>query len=120
MAKTWVLDTETKGTGAHITPLRPAGAAPERDLSITRFKAPPRPPAPPAEPAPRLFKVVDVLSGRVLAEDVPAAAAIEALAPLRKALDARVYVRANADDRWRMLTLAETRALWSFRSARPA
>jgi hypothetical protein len=117
MAKTWVLDTETKGTGAHVTPLRPRARGREKELSVTRFKAPPRPPAPPAEATPRLFKVVDVLSGRLLAEDVPAAAAIEALTPLRKAIDARVYVRANAQERWRLLTLAETRALWAFRAA---
>jgi hypothetical protein len=117
MAKTWVLDTETKGTGANIRPLRPSSRGREKDLAVTHFKAPPRPPAAPAEPRPRLFKVVDVLSGRVLAEDVLLAPAIEALEHLRKPIDARVYVRADAAERWRMLTLAETRVLWEFRAA---
>ena len=115
MAKTWVLDSETKGTGAHVAPLAPTRRGAERDLSLTRFRAPVRGAAPPAERSPRRFKVVDVLGGGVLAEDVEAPAAVEALGRLRKVMDARVYVRGQSEQRWRLLTLAETRALWGFR-----
>jgi hypothetical protein len=41
MAKKWVLDTETKGTGAHIAPLRPErGNERERDLDLVTFERP--------------------------------------------------------------------------------
>jgi hypothetical protein len=115
MAKTWVLDSETKGTGAHVAPLSRRPAAAERELSLARFRAPPRKPAAPPARRPRRFKVVDVMANRVIAEDVLAAGAIEALAELRKAVDARIYVREPDSPRWRLLTLAETRALWDLR-----
>ncbi len=114
MAKTWVLDTETKGTGAHVEPLRDARRGPEKELSLTRFKAPPRAPAVTAAPGPRRFRVVDVLGGGLLADDVGIEAALAALEPLRNALDARVYVRSGEGARWRLLTLAQTRALWDY------
>jgi hypothetical protein len=117
MAKTWILDTETKGTGAHIAPLekgRGRGAA-EPPLSLTRFTAPPRPASPPAPRLPRRFRVVDVMSSQVVADDVEAPEAIAALEELSKVIDARVYVREDDEERWRLLTLGETKALWRFR-----
>ena len=71
MAKTWVLDTETKGTGAHIAPLRrDSGKAPEK-LSFVQLHPPASAEhAEQAPPEPKRFKVVDVLSGRMLAQDV--------------------------------------------------
>ena len=36
MAKIWVLDTETKGTGAEIRPLESADAAPRRGQQRNR------------------------------------------------------------------------------------
>jgi hypothetical protein len=115
--KAWVLDTETKGTGAHVKPLEGTKRRePEKALNLTRFKAPPSPPKPPAQRQPRRFKVVDVLGNRVLADGVDAGGAIAALEQLRSALDARVFVWDASVERWRLLTLAETRALWGFRS----
>jgi hypothetical protein len=112
----WVLDTETKGTGANMVPLdrvlakRGPAAAPEFSFR----KAPPR--ERPAEPAkPREFKVVDVMSRAVLAKRVGAAAAIHALEDVRSIVDVTVYVWEPVSERWRMLTLAETRALWERR-----
>lgn len=114
MAKVWHLDTETKGTGAHVAPLEPVRERERRELSLHSFKRPPRQERVPEPPAPRRFKIVDVRSARVLAEDVGAREAIERLEALSSVLDARVYVRA-ASGRWRLLTLGEQRALWGFR-----
>ncbi len=67
MAKTWILDTETKGTGAHMVPLEDAlrKRSSEEDLAVVTLKAPPGPPRTPepAEaPAPLSFRIVDVRS----------------------------------------------------------
>ena len=57
MAKVWVLDTETKGTGANVVPLEQAqrrpDAAPERPTRAAKRRddAAPRPPKP-RKPAP--------------------------------------------------------------------
>ena len=72
MAKIWVLDTETKGTGAHVVPLESTlhkPAAPAEPLYVPPKRAP-RPPQPAEPRRPRSFKLVDVTSGEVLAEDV--------------------------------------------------
>jgi hypothetical protein len=115
MAKTWVLDTETKGTGAHIAPL-PDGARKgtgEAELALVQLTRPARP-ARPSEPrAKTTFKVVDVLAGEVLGEDLDARQAVETLGGMRSALDARVYVRRGPEARWRLLGLADTRRLWT-------
>jgi hypothetical protein len=116
MAKTWVLDTETKGTGAHIAPLEKAGhGQPERELSTVTLQRPPRPAEPPAPPEPLRFKVVDILSDRVLGEGIDARATVELLEGERSALDVRIWVWAPSAGRWRLLTLAERNALWQFR-----
>jgi hypothetical protein len=116
MAKTWVLDTETKGTGAHIAPLKHDRGAESEALSLVHFH-PAASPAGAEETSPQtrspLFKVVDVFSAGVLAENVDAAAAVRALSGRRTATDARVYVRGDEDGRWRLLNLGDTRALWA-------
>jgi hypothetical protein len=119
MARTWVLDTETKGTGAHMEPLRNRERRAEPELNITRFKVPPQPPAPAPAPPERRFKVVEVMTGRTVAEELPLADALELLTTMRSPLDARVYVRDAPARRWRLLSLAETRALWGFRRQAP-
>src|SRR2546422_1020010 len=70
MRKVWVLDTETKGTGAEMVPLEKVL---EKGSTSGRGVIVPREPAPrPAEPAgpktPPRFKVVDVMTRQVLAE----------------------------------------------------
>jgi len=117
VAKTWVLDTETKGTGAHIAPLPSARQehVSEQELALVLFKRPPRPP-PSHEPAPPLrFKVVDVMSARVLAEGIGARATVGLLEGMRSVTDVRIFVWIETTGRWRLLTLAEHKALWSFR-----
>jgi len=117
VAKTWVLDTETKGTGAHIAPLPQAReeAASERELALVLFKRPPRP-LPSQEPElPLRFKVVDVMSARVLAEGIGARATVELLEDMRSVTDVRIFLWIERTGRWRLLTLAEQKALWGFR-----
>ena len=119
MAKTWVLDTETKGTGAHMVPLekllRRAGK--ERELATVELR---RGPERAAEPEPEQlepyrFRVVDVLSGRELGHDLDVRAAVGLLEGRGSVLDSRVYVRVPRSGRWRLLTLAEHRLLWRYR-----
>jgi hypothetical protein len=43
MGKVWVLDTETKGTGAHVAPLEKAGAEPARPAERVSRRRRPRP-----------------------------------------------------------------------------
>jgi hypothetical protein len=119
MARTWVLDTETKGTGAHMAPLETAArrAGEERELSTVVLKRSPPRKAAPVSPAAQSFKVVDVLSGQVLAQDVGAREAVSALGKLRSVLDARVSVWAEPAGRWKLLSLDEQKALWRLRQA---
>jgi len=115
MAKTWVLDTETKGTGAHIAPLTDAGheRSREAELALVQLARPPRPKRPSEPPPKATFRVVDVLSGKLLGEDLDAREAVHELAGLRSALDARVYLRHGENARWRLLSLGDTRRLWA-------
>jgi hypothetical protein len=117
MSKTWVLDTETKGTGAEMVPLEKTLRREriERDLALVELDRPARPAEEPEPPAPLAFKVVDVLGARVLAEDVGARETVELLEGMTSALDARIYVRAGQAGRWRLLTLEERKVLWGFR-----
>jgi len=117
MRKTWVLDTETKGTGAHVVPLektlQPFGS--EQDLALVELDRPARPAEASAPRAPLRFKVVDVMSARVLAEGIGTRATVELLEGMRSALDARIYVWSAKMGRWRLLTLNERKALWRLR-----
>jgi hypothetical protein len=119
VAKTWVLNTETKGTGAHVAPLKPEQPRPERDLAIVTLERPTGrtedTPAPPATPAPHAFKVVDVMGARVLAEGVGARETLELLAGMRSVTEVRIYVWVDGAERWRLLTLGEQKALWGMR-----
>ena len=115
MAKTWVLDTETKGTGAHVVPLSDAapGGAREAELALVQLTRPPRTTGPSEAPAKATFRVVDVLSGEELGEELDARETVETLAGMRSALDARVYLHHGAGTRWRLLSLTDTRRLWT-------
>ena len=115
--KIWVLDTETKGTGANVVPLestlrKPAGTA---EPFYVPPKRTPRPPEPPAPRLPRAFKIVDVTSGEVLAEDVDTRAAIGVLEGLGSVVDVRIYQWDDTTERWILLTLGEHKSLWDYR-----
>ena len=124
----WVLDTETKGTGAEMMPLEKAqrqkrSGPPRERVSVirrdrdrgVRDSAPVGAPADPPE-GPRRFKLVDVSSREPLAEDVEAREAVKLLEDVGRIGDVHVYVRVAPGERWRPLTLAEKKALWRFRS----
>jgi hypothetical protein len=119
MSKVWVLDTETKGTGAHVVPYEKTlrSARHEDELALVKLGGPAHPAteAEPEPPAPLRFRVVDVMSARVLAEDVGAREAVETLEGMRSVLDARVFVWAEEASHWRLLTLEEAKTLWGFR-----
>jgi hypothetical protein len=118
MARTWVLDLDPSGTGAEMRPLDVVERAPERkpELALVKRKPRPRPEQQP-EPAkaPRRFKVVDVMTGAVTAENASTRATVDLLAGVRTLADVQVYVWNDDADRWRLLTLGEQRKLWDLR-----
>lgn len=122
MAKTWILDTETKGTGAHVKPLEPARAAPDHahELSLVALERPPRPAREEPQVEPLRLKVVDVLAARTLGEDVDVREAVRLLEGVRSTLDVRVFVRTRVDAKWRLIGRDELKTLWGFRSGAPS
>jgi hypothetical protein len=117
--RVWVLDTETKGTGAEMVPLDKVLRKPSSGEPL--YVPPKREPRPPKEPEPRRprsFKIVDVTTGEVLGEGLDTRAAIAALEDVDSVVDVRIYVRDHASDRWVLLTLREQKALWEFRGRR--
>ena len=117
MGRVWVLDTETKGTGAEMVPLdkvQPKPAPKSEPLFVPPKRKRPEPK--PAEPrAPRRFKVVDVATRAVLADGTGARETLDVLGDVRSIVDVNVSVWEPKRDRWRLLTLAEQRALWERR-----
>lgn len=114
MSKVWILDTETKGTGANLVPLEDRSAPTPAPRGIS----PPQPRRKPAEPAPlgpRRFRVIDVLSREVLADDVDTSGALEALRGVRSVVDVEVEVWEELSERWRPLRIGERKGLWRLR-----
>jgi hypothetical protein len=122
MAKTWVLETHTKGTGANIVPLdeneqdRPARTR-EPDPVWVHPPTKPRPPKAPEPRVPRRFKVVDVQTREVLAEDASVREALAVLRDVHSVVDVAISVWNEKDGRYRLLTRREQQAVWD---ARPA
>lgn len=117
MARVWVLDTSTKGTGATMVPLESVLRKPSAHNEPIYVPPPQRPKDPaPAEPRPpRTFKVLDILSQQVLAEDATARATIDVLNGVRSIVDVYVYVWEPTLSKWRLLTFDEQRLLWDHR-----
>jgi hypothetical protein len=116
--KVWVLDTETKGTGAEMVPLEKV--LEKRSSGEPLYVAPkrtPRPPKQPEPPPPRSFKIVDVTNGEVLGEHLDTRATVAALEDVDSVVDVRMYVWDHRADRWVLLTLGEHKALWEFRGS---
>ena len=118
MSRTWILDTETKGTGAQMVPLDKVVKQPDPKPLFVPRKHRPKPPPEQAPRAPRHFKVVDLASRAVLAEDTDARATLDVLGGIRSSVDVNVSVWEPSTEAWRLLTLREKRLLWERRSAR--
>jgi hypothetical protein len=116
MAKIWVLDTETKGTGAEMVPLEKVqgGSGSSRGPVVVREK-PERPVGTPEPREPPRFKIVDVMTEKVLAEGASTRETIAVLEKARSLVDVRVYVWDDASEAWRRLSLGEHKALWGLR-----
>ena len=114
MAKRWVLDTETKGTGAELLPLEKVlkRAESSRGPVIVGPKPEPRPAPEPEPKQPPRFKVVDVMSEQVLSEGVDLRATLRVLAQKRSVVDVRVYLWDDAGEAWRRLSIGEHKTLW--------
>jgi hypothetical protein len=117
VTKTWVLDTETKGTGANMVPLEKRTTKPDRsqDVLYVPRKHTPAPAQPPAPKPARTFKVMDVVSRQVLAEGTDTRRTVDVLKSVRSIVDVQVYVWQSARETWRMLGLDEVRLLWAHR-----
>jgi hypothetical protein len=70
---------------------------------------------PPAPRPPRRFKVVDVVTREVLAEDTDARATVKALEGVRSIVDVTIWLWQPETERWLMLPLEDSRALWEYR-----
>jgi hypothetical protein len=121
MAKTWVLETHTKGTGANIVPLEDGAPAPaaeprEREPLVVARKAAPKAPVAPPPKAPSRFRVVEITTGRVLAEDVGVRATVELLRDeVASITDVAIWIWREPQARYVLLTHGEQRRLWELR-----
>jgi hypothetical protein len=122
MGKVWILDTDTKGTGAQMVPLDKVEKKAETKLRVATVRLTPSPesgaPEPEEAPTPRRFKVVDVMSERVLAEGADARGTLDALAGVRSVVDVSIYEWQEQAAKWRALTLSERRAFLALRDRR--
>ena len=122
MAKAWVLDTDTKGTGAEMVPLEKLERQRQRGRDRERISVIRPTPLPPEEPtedserdAERRFKLVNVLSREVLGDGVGPREAVELLEGVRSVVDVRIYVWEPELEDWRALSLREKKLMWEFR-----
>ncbi len=117
MAQIWVLDTETKGTGANMVPLERTVRKPGSDSGPNLVLRKPKPlaPKPPEPRRPNVFKVVDVMTREVLAEGADTRTTVKLLEDVRSIVDVTIWVWHADTGRWRMLTLDEARSLWEYR-----
>lgn len=114
MGRVWVLQTETKGTGANMVPLERVvtkRSAPVEPVLVPR-KPGPRAEEAPKPKAPRRFRVIDVMTRETLADGACARDTVDVLKGVRSTVDVTVYVWQPEGERWRMLTLDEQRAMW--------
>jgi hypothetical protein len=120
--KVWVLDTETKGTGAAMVPLDKVLRTPASGEPLYVHPQPTSEPAPrkPEAKRPREFKIVDVTTGAVLGEHLDTRAAVDALEDVDSVVDVRIYAWDHVNEKWVLLTLGEQRTLWGFRGRQPA
>jgi hypothetical protein len=121
MGKTWVLHTETKGTGAQMVPLEQVTKRSGTSEPVFVPRTPSSTPEPPApEPRrPHRFTVIDLMTRQTLAEDASARETVDVLSGVASVVDVNVYVWQEEQSRWRLLTLGEQRALWDLSRRAP-
>jgi len=120
MAKLWVLDSETKGTGANMVPLEKVLEQPGSEEPVAPIvrRRPVEERGEPASPTPRepyRFRITDVMTRQVLAEDADARATVAVLEEARSVVDVAIDVWDPEAGAWRRLTLAEQKKLWEYR-----
>ena len=112
MGTTWVLDTETKGTGANMVPLE--RVTKRTSAPAHQFVIPERRPPHKESPTPRLarrFRIVNVMTRQDMLEDGSAREALEALRCVRSVVDVNVYIWSGERERWLLLPLPEQRTM---------
>jgi hypothetical protein len=113
MAKVWVLDTETKGTGAEMVPLEKVQKQPAAPKPLRRrAPAPVREKSAPEPVRPETFKVVDVMTRQPLIENASARQTIDRLKHVRSPVDVTIHAWDERAGRWQRLSRGEERALW--------
>jgi hypothetical protein len=114
MATTWILHTETKGTGAQMVPLESVtkrSGGPEPTFGVRKARRA-RPQESPEARAPRRFKIVDLMTRQALVEGVNGRDAVDALRDVCSVVDVNIFMWDEARERWRLLTLADKRAMF--------
>jgi hypothetical protein len=120
VGKVWVLDTETKGTGAQMVPLEKTLRQPASEPARRRARPIPKrkPRERPPEPvAPRRFRVIDARSRTTLADEASTSETLAVLRDVEQQVDVSVYVWEPKADAWRLLTRRELALLWDRRAA---
>jgi hypothetical protein len=118
MGKVWVLDTGTKGTGAEMVPLEKVLRKPGPGAEPVVTGRSPRPSDAPEPQLPPRFKVVDVMTHSVLAEDADTRATIDVLEGIGSIFDVRIYMWDPRSEDWRMLSHRDQKVLWGLRGER--
>jgi hypothetical protein len=122
MRKTWVLDTETMGSGAQLvrleTVLLKPASKPRRP--VARPKPKPRPVDSVEPTQPPRFKVVDALTRQALAEGASTRATVDLLEEIRSPVDVSIYAFEPKTEAWRPLRHREKMLLWGFRGRDPS
>ena len=90
---------------------------PRREKLWVPPKRRPREPKAPEPRAPRRFRVLDVVTRRVLQEDAGVRETLALLGTVPRMNDVNVSVWEPGEDRWRLLSMAEQQAVWERRRA---
>jgi hypothetical protein len=114
--RAWVLDHETKGTGAQMVPLDKLREPAHGTRAPVVVKEPrPLPEKAVERRGPRRYKVVDVMTRQVLAEDVDLRTTVDVLEGIRSVVDVSVYVWREQAQEWLPLSQRDRAKVWELR-----